>query len=535
MAPPMAVAIHPVSETTTIAPLDPLTVGGVAKRRNAAGRLNCGVAAMTCSDLFKGTACHKKKAKKWDHHMSRESLSREPSSLKGAASYLKIPGLISLGGGLPSSENFPIEHLDVKVPAVGRFSEAETKESGVILRAGKHDFAEGRSLYDLSIALNYGQGTGSAQLLRFVTEHTEIVHKPPYQDWRCALTVGSTSSLDMTYRLFTRPGDCILTEEYTFPTAVETAAPMGVRTIGIRMDEQGLIPSHMDEILSNWDQSKRQARRPILLYTVPSGQNPTGATQGLERRKELYKVAQKYDLYIIEDEPYYFLQMEPYTKGGGAPPAPPPATHEDFLKALVPSLLSMDIDGRVMRLDSFSKVIAPGSRVGWVTASEQIIECIIRHNEVSTQNPSGISQLIIWKLLDESWGHSGYMDWLVHLRKEYTKRRNVILKACEDHLPARITSYNPPAAGMFLWIKVNPAEHPDFGYKGLAAIENEIFQACIERGVLLSLGSWFCAERHAPHKDLFFRATFAAAESEQMGEAIRRFGEALRVIFRTSE
>jgi aromatic amino acid aminotransferase I len=276
------------------------------------------------------------------------------------------------------------------------------------------------------------------------------VHKPPYQDWRCALTVGSTSSLDMTYRMFTRPGDCILTEEYTFSTAVETAAPMGVRTIGIRMDEQGLIPSHMDEILSNWDESKRQARKPILLYTVPSGQNPTGATQGLERRKELYRVAQKHDLYIIEDEPYYFLQMEPYTVGGGTPPGPPPATHENFLKALVPSLLSMDVDGRVMRLDSFSKVIAPGSRVGWVTASEQIIECIIRHNEVSTQNPSGISQLIIWKLLDESWGHSGYMDWLIHLRKEYTKRRNVILKACEDYLPAGIASYNPPAAGMFV-------------------------------------------------------------------------------------
>jgi aromatic amino acid aminotransferase I len=86
-----------------------------------------------------------------------------------------------------------------------------------------------------------------------------------------------------------------------------------------------------------------------------------------------------------------------------------------------------------------------------------------------------------------------------------------------------------------LWFKVNPAEHPDFGRKGISAIEKEIFQACIERGVLLSLGSWFRAERHAPHKDLFFRATFAAAESEQMGEAIRRFGEALRAVFRTLE
>ena len=86
-----------------------------------------------------------------------------------------------------------------------------------------------------------------------------------------------------------------------------------------------------------------------------------------------------------------------------------------------------------------------------------------------------------------------------------------------------------------MWVKVNWAEHPDSGHKSLSAIENEIFRACIERGVLLSPGSWFRAERHAAPKELFFRATFAAAESEQMGEAIRRFGEALRAVFRIAE
>ena len=88
---------------------------------------------------------------------------------------------------------------------------------------------------------------------------------------------------------------------------------------------------------------------------------------------------------------------------------------------------------------------------------------------------------------------------------------------------------------MQLWIKVNWAEHPDIGYKDLATIENEIFSACIERGVLLSPGSWFRVERRAVQEELFFRATFAAAESEHMDEAIRRFGETLRAVFRTSE
>ena len=249
--------------------------------------------------------------------------------------------------------------------------------------------------------------------------------------------------------MFTERGDYVLAEEYTFSSAIETGAPLGVKAVGIKMDAEGLIPESMDEILSSWDVKARGARKPFLLYTVPSGQNPTGATQSLQRRQEVYRVAQKHDVYILEDEPYYFLQMQPYT-GPNAPPVPPPASHEEFLKTLVPSLLSMDVDGRVMRLDSFSKVIAPGTRTGWITASEQIVERCVRHNEVSAQNPSGISQVMLHKMLDESWGHGGYLNWLINLRLEYTKRRDQILHACETYLPGEVVSWNPPAAGMFV-------------------------------------------------------------------------------------
>jgi len=262
----------------------------------------------------------------------------------------------------------------------------------------------------------------------------------------------------MAFRTFTTRGEYIMSEEYTFATAVETAAPMGVKVIGIKMDEQGLLPSNMDEVLSNWDEQTRGAKKPWLLYTVPSGQNPTGATQGRERRKQIYHVAQKHDVYILEDEPYFFLQMQPYT-GPNAPDVPPPASHEEFIKALIPSLLSMDVDGRVMRMDSFSKVLAPGSRTGWITASEQIVERLVRHTEVSTQHPSGISQIVLYKLLEEAWGHAGYLDWLINLRLQYTKRRDNICYACEMYLPKEITSWNPPAAGMFVRLPNKPSLH----------------------------------------------------------------------------
>lgn len=384
--------------------------------------------------------------------MSEESKSRKPSSLKATARHLKTPGIISLGGALPSSEYFPIDHFTVKVPAVPHFSEPETHSNGKTLEVGKHDVSEGKGAYDLEIALNYGQAIGSAQMLRFVTEHTEIIHRPKYQDWQCVMTIGNTSALDIAFRMFTMPGQYIMMEEYTFSSAMETARPMGVKIIGIKMDAEGLIPEHMDELLTSWDEQAHDgAKKPFLLYTVPCGQNPTGATQGLERRKQVYAVAQKHDVYILEDDPYYFLQMQPYQPGqDGTSTLSLPSTHEEFLAALIPSFLSLDTDGRVMRMDSFSKVISPGIRTGCITASEQVVERVVRHQEMSVQNPSGLSQLTLYKLLDEHWGHGGYLEWLVYLRGEYTRRRDVMLRACERHLPKEVVQWNPPAAGMFV-------------------------------------------------------------------------------------
>lgn len=532
MVPPSALDVRSTTDTQIATFSDKLSVNGVAARRSKAPRIAGGIAAHASSDMFKSPGHGKPKAKRWDHRLSEESLARQPSSLKGAAKYLTIPGLISLGGGLPSSQYFPLEHIDIKVPVPPHFSEQETKESGVVKRIGKQDIAEGKSIYDIHVALNYGQSTGSAQMLRFITEHTEIVHHPPYKDWQCSMTVGNTSALDIAYRMFCTRGDCILTEEFTFSSAAETARPMGVQCIGVKMDEQGLLPSHLDSIISNWDPAAHNgAPKPWLLYTVPSGQNPTGATQSKQRKRDIYRMAQKHDIYILEDEPYFFLQMQPYT-GPNAPDVPPPSSHSAFIDALVPSLLSMDIDGRVMRLDSFSKVIAPGMRLGWITASEQIIERFVRHSETCTQTPSGPSQLIMFKLLEETWGHAGYLDWLINIRLEYTKRRDNICYACEEYLPREVASWNPPMAGMFHWIKIDWRKHPSKEGKSMLEIEDEIFHAAIERGTLISKGSWFRAETGNPGDDMFFRTTFAAAPADQVAEAIERFGTALRAVFR---
>ena len=305
---------------------------------------------------------------------------------------------------------------------------------------------------------------------------------------------------------------------------------MGVRVCGIPIDAEGLLPESMDQILSTWDVATRGARKPHLLYTVPTGQNPTGATQSGPRRRALYKVCQKHDIYIIEDEPYYFLQMQPYT-GASSPPPPPPSSHAEFLTTLVPSYLSLDTDGRVMRLDSFSKVIAPGSRIGWLTASAEVTERFAKHADVSTQGPSGMAQLVLFKLLDEHWGHAGYLDWLIHIRMQYTARRNTILSACTAYLPTEVMSWTPPMAGMFHWMQVDFRKHPDYPTKSVETIEEEIFLRVIEHGALVMRGSWFYADPEEGHDTLFFRATYAAAAEEKIEEGIRRLGEAVREEF----
>ncbi|KAI1433765.1 putative L-kynurenine/alpha-aminoadipate aminotransferase [Xylaria sp. CBS 124048] len=508
---------------------EPLTLARIAARRAEAGKLVAGTAAASDSDMFKSPHAYTQpKAKRWDHLLTPEAIARKPCAIKQAAKYLKRPGIVSLGGGLPSADNFPIESL------------SRSQWHDIDITIGKHDIRDHDGVFDLSVALNYGQPMGSPQMLRWVTEHTELVSRPPYSDWWCALTIGSTGALESALRMFCDRNrrDAVLTEEYSFSTALETITPMGIKVFGVGIDEEGLLPKELDAILSGWDEEVRGARKPTVLYTVPSGQNPTSTTMGLQRRRDVYEVCRKHDVFIFEDEPYYYLQMPPYdpakSTGTGAVDgsALSPESPEEFLKSLVPTLLSIDVDGRVLRMDSFSKVTVPGSRMGWVTGSSQVIERFIRHNECSSQGPAGISQVLLYKLLDETWGHEGYLRWLMRLRSEYAGRRDALLDACEKHLPKDLVQWTPPTTGMFLWLRVDHTRHPSAGKKSILEIEAAIFESCIERGVLVCPGSWFLAGgEDVEPSGLCFRTTFAAASHDNMDVAIERFGEAVRAGF----
>lgn len=143
-----------------------------------------------------------------------------------------------------------------------------------------------------------------------------------------------------------------------------------------------------------------------------------------QRKKQIYEICVKYDVIIVEDDPYYALQAGEYSLPDSRPKISSTESDEAFLKSLVPSFLRYDYQGRVVRIDTFSKTICPGSRLGYITSNPVFSERFLRANESSTQAPCGFSQALVAKLLVEEWGMTGFYRWLKGLKAQYRDRRD---------------------------------------------------------------------------------------------------------------
>lgn len=406
--------------------------------------------------------------------------------------------------------------------------------------------------YDLPSVLDYGYAEGSPQLLRFVREHVNTIHCPPYADWATCLSSGSTSALEISLRIFCNRGDAVLVEQHTYPGFIEVAGLLGLGMHSVAMDSEGVRPDSLRKMLHNWDEKLQGAKRPSVLYTIPSGQNPTGSTQTCKRKREIYEIAEQFDLVIVEDDPYYFLQLEshssmdvPQLQGNVTNGKMYPERHSgdvaaSFVENLIPSYVSLDKSGRVIRLDSASKILAPGLRIGWVTANESIIDKFMSYHEVCTAFPSGPSQLMLFNLLREDWGHQGFINWLARLSLRYRERRDIILQACQDHLPSHVCTWDTPTRGMFVWIRVDLSSHPSvISGKELtslecSAIDSRIMASALENGVQVTNGSLFepfsssSLSSKRPRRAVFFRLTFAAAADAALITGVQLFAKAVR-------
>lgn len=488
----------------------------IKEKRASSPSLPSGPAPFTSATNFKiQSATGKPTSRCWTKHFSNVALNQGPSVLKTTAAANRPDHMISLGTGRPAAEFYPWTSLSMNT------NNSHNQSTPI-----ESPSASGET--DLAVALNYGYSAGSPQLLRFITEHVEIIHDPPYFDWDCAITSGTTSAIDLMLQILCDPGDSVLVEQFSYPGTLDALVSQGLGRVGVKMDEKGLLPADLDSVLRGWDSSR--GKKPSVLYMIPTGHNPTGITQPLERRKAIYAVAEKHNLLIIEDDPYLFLQLSAHSNAHRSGTSQ--ARENRYLESLPVSYLSLDASSRVIRLDSMSKVLAPGLRCGWITACSQIIAQFLARTEVSMVSANGVSQAMLYTLLDETWGHRGFVQWLMNLSSRYTRRLMILAQACDKYLPLDQCSWALPDEGMFLWISFDPDLESALVKDRTASIdvEDEIFNEARANGVLVSKGSWFGTLPAHVFEVIQFRLTFAAAHEGALDQAVSRFADAIRTV-----
>ncbi|RKP14159.1 pyridoxal phosphate-dependent transferase [Piptocephalis cylindrospora] len=438
---------------------------------------------------------------------SREAQARGPSPLKSLLPHMG-PGVISLGGGLPHPSIFPF--LDMSVHVQSPASAVDTSPLTIQVTSAP---TGGPGSPALASLLQYGGGVGYPGFLSWVKGEMERIRATPrYEGWDVVQTAGNTDGIDKTLRVLCNPGDTVFVEEYCYPGFVESSRALGLQLHAVTMDEEGIVPHSLRKAV----QAVRQARGPLearVLYLVPTGQNPTGRSMGVERRREVMACAEDLELLIIEDDPYYHLQY-------------PKETGNGTTEKLLPPLLSFDTQGRVIRLDTLSKVLSPGLRCGSLTAQASLCQRVVYNNEVSIQRPSGFSEAVVESLM-RSWGPEGWDTHLRGVRETYRRRRDALLKACQRELTG-LAEWSAPVAGMFIWMRlILPTQTLE-----KAGLMDQFFKDAIAAGVLI-VPSWQFAvpdpttgqiNRDTPT----LRTTFAYAGEEEMDQAIVRLAGVIR-------
>ncbi|KAK0457241.1 PLP-dependent transferase [Desarmillaria tabescens] len=492
------------------------------------------------------------------HHLSPTAAARTPNPLKSLMKYMSVDGMVSLAGGLPHPSLFPFVNIEAEVYSPGIYT-SESDSELLRFNVHKNGRANGQ-VVDLATGLQYAPTAGFPWLLQYVQDFVSVVYQPAYKNYDVLMNDGSTDGWSKVVNLLCEPGNHIFLEKYTFPSTQAMWVPMGCKGVPLEMDANGIRADVLENTLREWDNTHPGVKRPHVLYVIPTGQNPTGCTMPIARKQEIYDICVKYDVIIVEDDPYYTLQFDTYklpsTANGHAAP-PLPYDEAVFLDSFVKTFLSIDVQGRVIRLDTFSKTMAPGNRLGWFTCNPLFAERIIRATEVTTQTPSGWSQSIISELL-HAWGPglSGYLRWLSGLQSQYEIRRNWMCDALAKEFDAeqkgdevimyakgtkvKILSVVPPRAGMFLWCKVHLSENKEYAdLKGASEdletfFEQKLWQDFVDAKVLISPGRFYAAwegekkPRNPAERDIVhFRLAFSMTTKENVDLAIRRLANVL--------
>ncbi|KAG0232797.1 hypothetical protein BGW41_001731 [Actinomortierella wolfii] len=399
--------------------------------------------------------------------LSETSKARKPSAIRRLIPLTKIPGMISFGAGAPNSSLFPFEGISIQL------------KSGESLSVDKDVLAD---------ALTYGPSDGLPQLTSWLKDLQKQEHSPP-RDFAVAIGSGSQDVLTKALDMMISPGDSVLFESPGYVGVLAFLRHQPCELVDVELDGQGIVPAKLRKLLDEWPSEKRT---PKLLYTVPVGGNPTGCSQPLERKREIYEIAREHDLIIVEDDPYYYLSFNERT----------------------PSYLSMDVDGRVLRFDSMSKILSSGLRIGWCTGPAELVHVLNLVTMTSNLQPSSVSQAIAYTLLAE-WGHQRFLEHTRSVARFYQERCQLFCKYARKHLDG-LAEWVEPDAGMFIW----------FSLKGIPDSFDLVLNKAAERKVLLVPGIEFFANPKGPSN--YVRASFSNVSEEAMDAGFERLATLLR-------
>jgi 2-aminoadipate transaminase len=383
------------------------------------------------------------------------------------------PGLISFAGGLPFPGTFP------------------DRELASICERILGDNAQ--------VALQYSATEGLASFRDLLVE---LVNERGLSACREELivTTASQQSLDLVGKIFIDRGDIVVTENPSYLGAISAFKAYGVRFLPVDIDEEGMKTEQLRGQLAELSAvagsgPEYYQNMPKFIYTVPDFQNPSGVTMSLHRRQELLDIAAEYDLLIVEDVPYRWLRYR----------------GED-----VPMIASLErgrrgetapggIPSRVLSLFTFSKILAPGVRLGWIIADASIIDKLVQAKQATDLCTSAFSQRIA-----EEFIRAGLLERRIAANIEiYRRRLEVMLAALEEHMPrAEGLSWAIPEGGMFLWIRLPEDIDAD-----------EMFKEAIERNVAYVIGSAF-HPNGGGHNTL--RLNFSYPSEEEIRKGIRR-------------
>lgn len=364
------------------------------------------------------------------------------------------PKIISFAGGLPAPELFPVKEMKA---AVDKVFEEHGQE-----------------------AMQYGAAKGVTALREVIQQHVKEKENVDSELDNVLVTTGSEQALDLVGKAFVDPGDTVLVEQPTYLCALDVFRSYGANFASVEMDEDGMKMDALEEALKANPNTK-------LIYTVPNFQNPTGRTMTEERRKQLAELAEKYDVYVLEDNPYGEIR---------------------FAGQHVPAVKSFDKSGHVFYMSTFSKTLAPGFRLGWLVADKAVVNKLMVLKQSADLHTDNLAQFAVAQFFADN-------DVDAHVKEIsalYGKRKDLMLEGIKKYFPEGV-KYTDPEGGMFLWVEVPGVDDTV-----------ELFKECLEHDVAFVPGDPFFAGEVQPGA---FRLNYSNMKEDQIEVGLKRLGAAL--------